>query len=143
MRKAHYNVMFISCFIILYTLFISIGFFKEPINSFFSNRDIKNPTYNEMIKFIENDTTDEKKYHRDYYNCLDFTNDVLENAKKQNIRVGFVHVFLDGRDHAIVCFDTTDKGLYFLEPQADVLYTEIEYEFYYDYQITKWNNDII
>lgn len=139
----------------------TIGYFSDEINEVLSDKSIKDPTYAEMMQFISDDTTNYNTYVFDSYVCHDFTNDVLANAKANNIRAGYVH--LEGIEaHAIVCFDTTDQGLIFMEPQLDIIFTEsrmnemIDYGWYnidgnfayfsmyiVDYRIDKWNNDVI
>ena len=152
MKKTIGDKLFMSCFVsivviwaVLFCVFLlTIGVLDKPINSIFSNKDLKNPTYDEMISFIENDTIDENEYVHNDYNCYHFTNDVLDNAREQGMKAGFVHVFYSvGADHAIVCFDTSDMGLYFLEPQADLFWNETQYSYNHDYDIRRWNSDLI
>lgn len=85
---------------------------------------IRDPSYSEMEAFIASDKTNENEYDVDTYNCYDFTNAVCNNAFERGYRCGFVYVELSGiYAHAIVCFNTTDKGLIFIEPQNDVQVT--------------------
>ncbi len=148
-----------------------LGLSSGYINETLSDKSIKNPSYDEMMKFIRNDKTDTNTYVFDSYVCEDFSEDVVENAKKNKIRAALVHLESPSCEgHAIVCFKTSDKGLYFLEPQLDVVFSKAEmknminrgvydiqtyysgtyygYSEYFDmsledYYIVKWNNDII
>ncbi|MEM3597207.1 MAG: AN1-type zinc finger domain-containing protein [Candidatus Bathyarchaeia archaeon] len=84
--------------------------------------NIRDPTYQEMLNFIASDKTDENEYSENY-TCLHFTADVKSHAFDEGYKCGFVYVeFRDGA-HAIVCFNTTDQGLIFIEPQSDEIVT--------------------
>ncbi len=79
-----------------------------------------NPTYAEMWRFLLEDKTDKNPYIPGAYTCLEFSRDVNNNAEEQGIRCALVLIFFrDGKGHAIVAFETTDKGLIFIEPQRD------------------------
>ena len=82
-------------------------------------------TWIELEKFLEVDPTNinsKNKYNPDYYNCLDFSVKLVENAGRQDIKAWVVSVeFTDGSPgHAFVAFDTTDLGIVFIEPQLDI-----------------------
>ncbi len=76
------------------------------------------PTYDEAIAFIESDETDQNEYTPDYV-CYDFTADFSSNATQEGYRCGFVYIEFVSSAHAIACFNTTDMGLIFVEPQND------------------------
>jgi hypothetical protein len=87
---------------------------------------IKDPTYKEMLRFLEDDDTDEAEYITGEYECIEFTTDLCNRAEEKGIRCAYVSVrFPGGRGHAIVAFNTIDKGLIYIEPQYDDL-VEIE-----------------
>jgi hypothetical protein len=99
--------------------------FKEGYNSIALEQNTKkihhNPTYQEMKQFLVQDRTDSKKYVKDLFNCTDFTAEVVNNAEVRGIRCGMVDLFFpEGYGHTIVAFETTDKGLVFVEPQFDM-----------------------
>lgn len=80
----------------------------------------QNPTYQEMKTFLAQDTTDLNKYAPDEYICTDFAAAVNNNADTEGVRCAIVDVFYpEGYGHTIVAFETTDKGLIFIEPQFD------------------------
>jgi len=82
--------------------------------------EVHNPTYSEAQESIRQDTTDLKEYVSEQYVCRHFARDFICNAGKQGIRAGFVRLdFVEGVPHAIVCFNTTDRGLIFVSPQTD------------------------
>ncbi|HDQ06607.1 MAG TPA: DUF2968 domain-containing protein [Candidatus Bathyarchaeota archaeon] len=79
---------------------------------------IRDPTYDEAIAFISLDETDENDYTEDYV-CYDFTSDFAGNAFQMGYRCGFVYIEFSETAHAIACFNTTDLGLIYVEPQTD------------------------
>jgi len=82
--------------------------------------ELKDPTYKETLDFIFNDTTNENTYHDTDYNCVHFSTDVNNNAEEKGIRCAYVELtFNYNYPHAIIAFNTTDKGLVFFEPQLD------------------------
>ena len=84
---------------------------------------IRDPTYSETIQFIFWDTTDSNTYDQDSYNCFHFTADVKSNSYEAGYRCFLVYLVLNEGAHAIVSFNTTDKGLIFIEPQDDRVIT--------------------
>ena len=83
---------------------------------------IKDPSYNEMLRFLEDDDTDKAEYIQGDYECIEFTTDLCNSAEEQGIRCAYVSVrFPEGRGHAIVAFNTIDRGLIYVEPQYDDL----------------------
>ena len=79
---------------------------------------LRDPTYDEAIAFINSDKTDENGYTQDYV-CYDFTADFDSNAFQVGYRCGFVYIEFTDSAHSIVCFNTTDSGLIYIEPQND------------------------
>lgn len=96
----------------------SDGYLKGVIDGAGTGYNIRNPTYQEMVNFIAADKTDENEYSENY-TCLHFTADVKNNAFKSGYRCGFVYIEFPDSAHAIICFNTTDYGLIFIEPQND------------------------
>jgi len=80
----------------------------------------RDPTYRELMEFLEEDTTDEKEYIKGKYTCEHFAADLNNNAERRGIRCAFVILhFKSGYAHVIVAFKTIDKGMVFIEPQTD------------------------
>lgn len=79
----------------------------------------KNPTYDELIDFIMRDQTDKTPYQADEYTCFDYAMDVHNNAEAAGIRAGVVFLNPNSKwainRHALNVFDTTDKGLIFVD----------------------------
>jgi len=87
---------------------------------------IRDPTYIEMISFIQADRTDGNNYIRDEYDCDHFAADVGNNAEEEGIRCAYVVIdYPEGWSHIIVAFDTVDRGLIYVDPQTDNI-VEIE-----------------
>ncbi|MBN1643318.1 MAG: hypothetical protein JW856_00635 [Dehalococcoidales bacterium] len=80
---------------------------------------LNDPTYASLLAFLASDTTDEHSYIKDAYVCWNFTSDVITNAAKQHIRCAFVYIEYPDSAHAIIAFNTTDKGIVYIEPQTD------------------------
>jgi hypothetical protein len=79
------------------------------------------PTYQQVKAFISADMTDSNPYVDDSYVCVDFSMDVISHALQQKFRCAYVGIRFVGENagHAIVAFNTTDRGLVFFEPQSD------------------------
>jgi predicted RNase H-like nuclease (RuvC/YqgF family) len=92
---------------------------KMIVQNLQSHTLYRNPTYKEVKDFIEKDKTNENKYIPGKYVCIDFAKDVNNNAEKEGIRTALVIVYFKNGTHALVAFETIDKGLVFIEPQAD------------------------
>ncbi len=78
-------------------------------------------SYQDVIDFLASDTTDINAYNSTNYTCFNFTADVISNALGRYIWCGFVYVlFKDGAvAHALVAFETSDRGIVYFEPQTD------------------------
>ena len=82
--------------------------------------NLHNPTYQEMLDFIAADKTNEHAYSEENFVCVDFSHEINNNAEEQGLRCAVVDIFYpEGKGHTIIAFDTTDKGLQFIEPQFD------------------------
>lgn len=85
---------------------------------------LKDPTYQEMKNFLEQNQTNKRAYRWEIYMCHQYSQDTVNHAKSYGIRAGYALLYFpDSRSrmwgHAIICFNTTDKGLIFVEPQLD------------------------
>jgi len=83
------------------------------------------PSYAQMTTFITSDTTNLETFMGPNV-CDVMSKQIIQNARDHGYRAGYV--YLDGGNvsHAIVCFQTTDAGWYFVEPQADIFLTSGE-----------------
>ena len=80
-----------------------------------SNPAATNPTFAQLESFIISDTTDQNTYAPGVYVCADFARDVFNNAEKAGIRAGFVDLEFPNDWHGCDVFQTTDKGLVFID----------------------------
>ena len=83
---------------------------------------LRNPTYAEVIDFVNTATTNENDYS-ETYNCYSFTSDFNEDAFQIGYRCGFVYIEFSGSAHAIASFNTIDRGIIYIEPQTDEIVT--------------------
>ncbi len=84
----------------------------------FQSVGLHNPTYAEALNFIDGDQTDQNTYTSSY-NCVNFAADVVNHAYSAHIECGFVYVEFISSAHSIVCFNTVDHGVVYVEPQTD------------------------
>ncbi len=80
-------------------------------------REAADPTWDELKAFLTADKTDESKYIRDVYMCGEFAQEVHNNAEAAGIRSAWVLVKFqdDCERHALNAFNTTDKGLVYVD----------------------------
>ena len=98
---------------------VLVGGDGEPI-ILVDNPNAMDPSYAELVAFIEQDTTDAKDYlehPRIGYVCADFAEDVHNNAEAAGIRAASVSVDFQGNEmgHALNAFETIDKGLVYID----------------------------
>jgi hypothetical protein len=81
--------------------------------------ELSNPTHKEMKEFLARDKTDSNLYVVGEYVCSDFAAQLNNNAEANGIRVAYVRIRSEKWSHAVVAFETVDRGLIFIEPQSD------------------------
>ena len=80
------------------------------------NASAKNVSYAQVIKFIEEDRTNERPYIPGVYTCGDFAETVQHNAENAGIKCAWVSVnFTSGPGHACNAFNTTDEGIVYID----------------------------
>ncbi len=85
-----------------------------------SSYTVRDPTYSEAMAFVNFDDTDTLEYSDDF-DCTRFAARFMENAIEMGFRCYYVHVYFEGsKGHAIVAFETVDRGTIFIEPQHDL-----------------------
>ncbi len=82
---------------------------------------IRNPTFQEVKDFILKDTTSHNQFVLNKYECRHFATDVDNNADKAGIRCAFVLLCYSKGQHAVIGFDTIDRGMIYIEPQTDAV----------------------
>lgn len=96
-----------------------------------------NPTYSQLIYFIEKNDLDDYDYS-DYYwfDCDEYSYTLINDSRNRGFRAGQVTIYpkkdFDDYDeddvtHSIVVFNTSDRGLIFVEPQLDSTFTLSEF----------------
>jgi len=95
------------------------GYLQGTIDGAGRGYTVRDPIYKEVLAFIRQDKTDENKYNAENYTCLNFVADLKNNAFKAGYRCGLVFIEFPESAHTIVCFNTTDRGIVFVEPQTD------------------------
>jgi len=77
---------------------------------------LKDPTWEELKRFLESDKTDELEYKPQEFDCTGFAITLRDNAWKWGLRCGFVEIGLSsGVGHNLNAFKTTDRGLIFVD----------------------------
>lgn len=101
------------------------GFYPElaiPTQNTDSSRqavESRNPTFQEVRDFILKDPTNRNRFALNQYECRHFAIEVNNNAEANGLRCAFVLLCYDTGQHAVVAFDTVDRGLIYIEPQID------------------------
>jgi cell division protein FtsB len=81
-----------------------------------NNKSAHNPTYRELLLFLQKDKSDAYRYIYGYYVCSNFAESVHNNAEAAGIRAAYVLItFEEGPGHAINAFLTEDKGLVYID----------------------------
>jgi len=80
---------------------------------------LKDPTYEQAIKFIKEDKTDQNEFVEETYICSHFARDICNNAESEGLRCAYVGLIYPEGGHAIIAFNTTDEGLAYFDPQSD------------------------
>ena len=93
--------------------------FSESVGSSSQAIALRTPTFQELRDFILRDPTSRNGFILNQYECRHFATEVNNNAEAEGLRCAFVLLCFDRGQHAVVAFDTTDRGLVYIEPQTD------------------------
>lgn len=91
---------------------------------------LRDPAYSEVEDFVKQDRTDELRFSPEGYTFLDLAAKFKANAMASGLRCGLAVLFLDNGIAAVNCFNTTDKGLTYVEPWSDRIFTVRPGEYY-------------
>lgn len=82
-----------------------------------NNRYAHNPTYGELMEFLDKNDIDKRDYEYPRYTCGNFAVDLHDAAEKKFIRAGIVCALNDDGnfDHAFNMFETIDHGTVFID----------------------------
>lgn len=128
-------IVLVGAFIIVWTPAVaaqpvtgSILSTLPPVSTSTPTSSYRPITWKELVNFLEKDHTNWNQYLPGKYTCLDFSIDLVANARKQNIKAWIVAVeFISGGPgHAFVAFVTSDHGVVYVEPQADDTYPIVQ-----------------
>lgn len=80
-------------------------------------RDAKPVSYNDLIAFLNTDNTEDKLYVLPTYTCVDFSADLYNDAEVNRIKCALVSVHFKEPipGHAFNAFETTDKGIVYID----------------------------
>ena len=80
---------------------------------------LKDPTYKQAVKFLQEDETNKNEFLENSYICSHFARDVCNSAEGKGFRSAYVGLIYPKGGHAIIAFNTIDKGLVYFDPQTD------------------------
>jgi hypothetical protein len=115
---------------------------KVMLNNHLKNSDkvVVLSQYDYVKEFIRNDRTYLNRYDINSYNCQDFSQDMIRNARKYNMLSCVVTVTFGDAAHQIVSFNTIDNGVVYVEPQTNKMFYSLELgKNFCDY--VNWNCD--
>jgi len=79
-------------------------------------KNATDPTWEELIAFLQKDDTDDRLYMYGLFVCADFAEMLHNNAEASGIKAAWISVdFTIGEGHAINAFNTTDNGLVYVD----------------------------
>lgn len=99
-----------------------------PVTAAEAKTEYNRITWKALADFLVRDHTNWNPYDAEDYNCMDYAIELVNNARAENIKSWLVGVdFTTGETgHAFVAFDTSDRGVIFVEPQADYTYSNLK-----------------
>ncbi len=92
---------------------------EEDINDILQGDEskLRDPTWAELERFVETDKTDTREYILSEFDCEGFTITLRDHAWRRGFRSGYVAIGLgeNAAGHALNAFQTTDKGLVYVD----------------------------
>ncbi len=97
---------------------------KEDISSLrneINRRIILNPSYEELLNFIQEDDTDKLPYIEENYKfvCVDFADTFVKRFREKGFYSCKTTLYFEKVAHSIVAVNTSDYGIVYVEPQED------------------------
>jgi hypothetical protein len=86
-----------------------------------SNKKARDPSWEQLVWFLNCDNTDKREYIDNVFNCVDFAETLQNNAAKAGWRSAFVGIQVCDNTtgkisgHALNAFQTTDFGLVYID----------------------------
>lgn len=88
-----------------------------------NNPQAHNPSWEELVNFLQQDETDRNEYNESSYNADEYAEDLHNNAEEAGIRAAFVWVeFENSTPLDINAFNTSDRGLVYIDSRNYVGY---------------------
>jgi hypothetical protein len=91
-----------------------------------NNPNAKDPTWDELMSFLQQDNTNQIPYIYGSFVCADFAETLYNNAEKAGIRAAYVCLELSGVGHDCDAFRTTDRGLVFIDDTNSLIATNCD-----------------
>lgn len=85
-------------------------------------------TFNDVLLFLFNDNTHLNKWNKYTFNCVQFSEEMVDHAQAQGfhattVEITWTYPDRDGFEaHDIVAIYSVDQGMIWIEPQTNVLY---------------------
>ena len=107
-----------------------------------SQKGLINPTYEQLWDFILEDKTNNLEWEENF-DCTEFSNHFIKNFAKEGFFSCTTEItFEDDGGHIIVAVNTSDRGLFYVEPQSDRIIPRDKLEVGEDYcDIVNWRCD--
>jgi hypothetical protein len=96
-----------------------IGLGIGPKDEMSKRVDLSNPTFNELKDFLVGDETNLNSFVSGQYVCFHYAADLNNSAEANGFRAAYVRIRAQDWGHALVAFETVDRGFIFIEPQSD------------------------
>jgi len=80
---------------------------------------LKTPTFKEVKDFITADQTNQNGWQENVYECRHFAADVCHHAREAGWDCALTLLCFDKEQHAVIAFNTSDRGLIYIEPYND------------------------
>lgn len=114
--RMKYGKLLISVVAIPVVFMVILGSLHEPMH-LVQNETAHDPTWDELITFLKEDDTDRQQYRDRVFDCTQFAERLHNNAEQAGIRAAVVTIFWynNSTGHALNAFETTDKGLTFVD----------------------------
>ncbi len=83
----------------------------------YENSAAKDPTWAQLVDFLQKDDTDQQQYIVDEFVCRHFAARLHNNAERAGIKAAYVSIAFadDPVGHAMNAFNTTDRGLVYVD----------------------------
>lgn len=90
----------------------------------YNNMSAKDPSYEELKEFLKADLTDSIPYDVNSFVCSDCAEAIHNNAEESGIKAAYVSVYFYEKEkgHACNAFNTTNRGLVFVDCTAPAFY---------------------